>query len=89
MTGPTIHPEHRDGLPWHDAPLPRRLHRCRPQTHAVIDQHGARCNRHGLDQCALQRVDRCACGAIRACTTEGNSRWIERNSRRRCPQGTT
>lgn len=23
---------HLDGIPWHEAPLPRRFHRCRSQT---------------------------------------------------------
>jgi hypothetical protein len=39
----------RDGVNWHDAPLPRRWHRCRAQTIGVLDD--------GV------RIDRCACGA--------------------------
>jgi hypothetical protein len=42
---------HVGGLPWHEAPRPRRWHFCRPQTFGWI----------GFDQ-----VDRCACGASRA-----------------------
>lgn len=41
---------HRDGTPWHAAPIPRRLHRCTPQTHGWI---------------RLEQTDRCACGALR------------------------
>ena len=37
-------------VPWHDAPLPRRLHRCRTQTSGLM---------------GLTLVERCACGAIR------------------------
>jgi hypothetical protein len=41
---------HFDGVPWWEAPIPRRVHRCRPQTRGTI----------GGDS-----VERCACGAIR------------------------
>jgi hypothetical protein len=41
---------HRDGIPWHQAPLPRRWHRCRPQTSGWI---------------RADRFERCACGAGR------------------------
>lgn len=41
---------HLNGVPWHEAPLPRRLHRCWPQTRVFLH---------------LRRVDRCACGATR------------------------
>lgn len=44
-------PEHLDGVKWFEAPVPRRWHRCTPQTRAWI----------GL----FTRVERCACGAIR------------------------
>lgn len=40
--------EHLDGVPWHEAPIPRRWHRCRAQTTAW--DRG-------------RRVLRCACGA--------------------------
>lgn len=39
-----------DDVLWADAPLPPRLHRCRPQTRGWV----------GLDY-----VERCACGAAR------------------------
>lgn len=42
--------EHRDGTPWYKAPIPRRLHRCRPQS---------------WGQLSLMYVQRCACGAKR------------------------
>ena len=43
--------EHVDGIPWHEAPVPRRFHFCKPQTTGWID--------------FFARVDRCACGAYR------------------------
>lgn len=43
---PTVH---RDGIPWHQAPIPRWLHRCRVQTTGFTSR----------------AVDRCACGSIR------------------------
>jgi hypothetical protein len=42
---------HVDGVPWYEAPLPRRFHRCRPQTSGRAGH--------------FDFVDRCACGAIR------------------------
>lgn len=42
--------EHLDGVWWHEAPLPRRWHRCSTQT--VGHAYG-------------KLVERCACGAIR------------------------
>lgn len=38
-----------DGISWHEAPVPRRLHRCRPQTYGLI---------------GFSLYVRCACGAI-------------------------
>lgn len=43
-------PHSRDGVPYFQAPLPRRWHRCEPWTSMRLDT--------GL-------VERCACGAIR------------------------
>lgn len=40
---------HRDDVPWNEAPLPRRWHRCRAWT---------------VGQVSGQYVERCACGAI-------------------------
>ena len=42
---------HRDGIPWHDAPIPRRWHRCQVQTYAFVNY--------------FTFIERCACGAIR------------------------
>lgn len=42
---------HRDGIPWHEAPQPRLLHRHRIQTYGFLDY--------------FTRFDRCSCGAIR------------------------
>ncbi|MGW5259653.1 hypothetical protein ACWEQG_01680 [Microbispora sp. NPDC004025] len=48
-SAPGIYLEHLDGVAWTEAPLPRRWHRCRPQTRALD---------RGM------RVFRCPCGAI-------------------------
>lgn len=60
---------HLDGVPWHQAPTPRRLHRCSARTTGWLN--------------LLDRVDRCACGAIRVqpAFARKSSRWRERNSR--------
>ena len=42
--------EHRDGIPWHDALIPPRFHRCYAHTSGWV----------GFD-----KVLRCSCGAIR------------------------
>jgi len=46
--GKTVH-EHLDGMSWDMAPLPRRLHRCTPQTRGKTDR--------------VASIERCACGA--------------------------
>lgn len=43
--------EHLDGIPWYKAPIPRRWHRCKPQTKGWLRY--------------FTRVQRCACGGIR------------------------
>jgi hypothetical protein len=51
MTSPMhVSYEHVEGVGWHEAPIPRRWHRCRAQTRGW----------YGFDQ-----IERCACGAIR------------------------
>lgn len=42
--------EHKDGVPWHKAPLPYPWHKCQPQTWGWSN---------------FDYVERCACGAIR------------------------
>jgi hypothetical protein len=42
--------DHQDGIPWHEAPLPRRWHRCKPWTVGATTTLGL--------------VQRCACGAV-------------------------
>lgn len=59
--------QHRDGIPWHNAPIPHRWHRCKTWT------TGSTRN--------LALVERCACGAIRL-DGEGHP-WMDRNSRRK------
>lgn len=61
--------EHFDGIPWYDAPIPRRWHRCKPQSRTCFDAGWA-----GRDA-----IERCACGAIRY----QRGVWIRRNDRRR------
>jgi hypothetical protein len=55
-----------DGVTYLNAPLPRRWHRCKPQT---IGYFGA-----------LGTVYRCACGGYR--NSKLGRRWRDRNSRR-------
>lgn len=49
MTIPKLN-VHFDGIPWHEAPIPRRLHRCKVQTAGTL---------------VGSEIDRCACGGIR------------------------
>lgn len=58
---------HLDGIPWFKAPLPRRWHRCRPQTGGWFDE--------------LTFIERCACGAARLDATGEWSRRNERRQR--------
>ena len=60
--------EHRDGVPWHDAPVPRKWHRCSAQSWGWVGSYG------------LRYVERCACGAIRL---HKKHPWDERNTRSR------
>lgn len=55
--------QHLDGTPWHRAPQPWRWHRCRPHTTGTLNG---------------KRIQRCACGGLRA----DNGPWIARNERR-------
>jgi hypothetical protein len=65
---------HRNGIPWWEAPLPRRLHRCTPWTTGSLEQ---------LTILTIPArtavVSRCACGAVRVA---GDHRWQQRNERR-------
>lgn len=65
---------HRDGVAWHDAPVPRRWHRCRAQTEAY-------------DGGNREIVKRCPCGAITINKRGEKSYWMQRNtaSPRRSP----
>jgi len=47
----SIEMTHRDDVPWWEAPIPRRLHRCSAQTTGWRN--------------ILDLVERCACGGIR------------------------
>lgn len=62
---------HLDGVAWHDAPLPRRWHRCWAQTQGSVD--------------GLTWIERCACGATRRSPgmLESPGPWTGRNDRRR------
>jgi hypothetical protein len=76
---------HRDGVPWNEAPIPRRLHRCSVQTSGWTGPAG------------LTQILRCACGAIadgidvkaaravRPSWLAEQRCWKERNQRRRRP----
>lgn len=54
LLGTTL--SHLDGVPWFEAPIPSRMHRCWPQTIAWL----------GLDQ-----IFRCPCGALRNTRFQG------------------
>lgn len=41
--------KHKDGVPWWEAPVPRRFHRCRVQT---------------MGKLGSEWIYRCACGAV-------------------------
>lgn len=60
---------HLDGIPWNEAPVPRRWHRCWIQTwgYAGVTFHPI--------------VNRCPCGATRFPTI--SEHWSDRNTRRR------
>ena len=57
-----------DSVPWHNAPIPARRHRCRTQTYCLLDDD------------VLERVDRCACGAS-SYPERHPGVWLECNSR--------
>lgn len=59
---------HTDGIQWWEAKIPRRWHKCKPQTQGWL----------GLDF-----IERCACGAIGRTGPGGRHIWMERNARRR------
>ena len=63
--------KHRDGVAWHDAPLPPKRHDCFVQTSGWI---------------GLSQYVRCACGAVcnsacKCCPTS-EWHWMNRNQRR-------
>lgn len=62
--------QHLDGVAWHDAPIPRRQHRCWVQTSGWI---------------GLSQYCRCACGAVCNSPEKGYPaatwHWMNRNSR--------
>lgn len=60
--------EDLNGVPWWDAPIPHRLHRCTVQSRGWINW--------------LTRVERCACGAIRIDGRFGSG-WHRKNERRK------
>lgn len=58
--------EHRNGVDWIKAPLPRRWHRCFAQSRGfVLDE------RHGP-----ATIERCACGGVNL-----GDGWFDRNRR--------
>lgn len=60
--------EHRDGIPWHEKPIPFAFHRCKAQTWEVI---------------GIIRVETCACGATRSTDVRFNfsTTWGNKNCR--------
>lgn len=63
-TGPT-EVTHLNGVPWYEAPLPPRIHACYAQTRGWVNY--------------FDRIDRCACGAVR----RDRGRWMNVNERTR------
>lgn len=55
---------------WLASPVPRRLHRCRPVVSLIYAE-------------AMERIDRCACGALRITAPYLPGRWRGRNTRPR------
>ena len=47
---PGVETEHLNGIPWYNATIPHRFHRCKPQTKGWLNW--------------LTRIQRCSCGAI-------------------------
>jgi hypothetical protein len=58
--------EHRDGIPWHEAQIPRRWHKCVIQTRGLVT----------TDKMGPVHVTRCACGAV-----DIGDGWLDRNTR--------
>jgi hypothetical protein len=69
FTDPRTGNHHIDGIPWHKAPQPRWLHRCRPWSIGPATPAGH------------DPMYRCACGSYRLASTR---HWVAKNSRRRC-----
>lgn len=67
LMGPEI--GHKGGVPWWKADLPRRFHRCRPQTIGWATAGAPTCYR-------------CACGAMGE-AYKGRLSWVDRNARRK------
>lgn len=64
--------EHRGGVEWFDAPVPRRWHRCKAQTTAEL-----------LGPEGFETVKRCVCGAITINMRGEKDHWSRRNTRMR------
>lgn len=60
--------EDLDGVDWYKARIPRRRHKCKPQTRGT--------NRFGY-------VERCACGGYNLRTADESPVWTHRNTRKR------
>jgi hypothetical protein len=61
---------HKNNVWWHEAPLPRRWHKCSAWSKGFIRSLGS----FGFT------VERCACGGTRL---DGHNPWTTRNSRRK------
>lgn len=60
---------HHDGIPWDQAKIPPRWHRCRRQTWGVVNYFTV--------------IDRCRCGAVRHHDARhGAGPWRDKNRRR-------
>jgi hypothetical protein len=68
--------EHLDGVPWYEAGVPGRWHRCKPRTRGLLHRPVTR----RASEPALDYVERCACGATRL---DRVSPWMEKNQTRK------
>lgn len=74
VSGQRILLKHRNGVPWYDAPIPRKWHFCRAWSSGWVD---------------LTQLERCACGAQRDVYQGRWSPWVWKNTRRNGPRDTT
>ena len=58
--------QHKNDIPWINAPIPWQFHKCKPWTTGYIN---------------FIKIERCACGAINHQRPGEQRLWLEKNSR--------